>query len=470
MKKKIIALTMAACVAALVGCGTTNGGSSSGSGKESNNVPAGIPDYSAYEKTKEMWIGGWNPPPPKHTTAIDDESYDFQTAERYRQMADAGINVGICVYEEKTGHPDEFYNALDFAEQAGIKLLVMDYDVRPENFDANITAEDLLRKTASYNEHPAFLGHHAYDEPGVDAFDKIGGLKKVYAQAFPDKYFYVNLFPSYSSARSLGTNSGYDYYFQYFIDRVNPDMLSVDYYPLKGSALKPVLYTGLLSDYELYAENAKLYDIPFYAFIGTMGFTSAIRQPSIYDLRFMVNAALMFGADGFNHFCYWQPYDSVIETENTHAMILRDGTVTDLYYDCKTVNYEVKSFDHVLMSFDWQGIMVNAGESSGGKLSASFRQLRHPLESHKRISSLTSERDLAVGVFKDEAGYDGFYMLNYNNPGYSDLKNKITVKFNDADKAIIYYRGEGKTVELTNGEYTCELEAGDAIFAIPVKG
>ena len=61
-------------------------------------------------------------------------------------------------------------------------------------------------------------------------------------------------------------------------------------------------------------------------------------------------------------------------------------------------------------------------------------------------------------------------MLNYNNPGYSDLKNKITVKFNDADKAIIYYRGEGKTVELTNGEYTCELEAGDAIFAIPVKG
>ena len=47
MKKKIIALTMAACVAALVGCGATNGGSSSGSGKESNNVPAGIPDYSA---------------------------------------------------------------------------------------------------------------------------------------------------------------------------------------------------------------------------------------------------------------------------------------------------------------------------------------------------------------------------------------------------------------------------------------
>ena len=456
-------------MAAMVGCGgTTSGGSESV--KESNNVPVGMPDYSAYESTREMWIGGWNPPPPKHVTSRDDETYDFQTAERYKQMADAGINVGICVYEEKTGYPDEFYNALDFAEQAGIKLLVMDYDVRPENFDANITAEDLLRKTASYNEHPAFLGHHAYDEPGVDVFDNIGAMKKVYKKAFPDKYFYVNLFPSYTSARSLGTSSGYDYYFQHFIDRVDPDMLSVDYYPLKGSALKPVLYTGLLSDYEIYAENAKLYDIPFYAFIGTMGFTSTIRQPSIYDLRFMVNAALMFGADGINHFCYWQPYDSVVESDSTHAMILRDGTVTDLYYDVKTVNYEVKSFDHVLMSFDWQGIMVNAGESSGGKLSTSFKQLKNPVEKHARIASITSERDVAAGIFKDADGYDGFYVMNYENPGYADRKNNVKIKFNNADRVIVYYRNEEKVVMLNGGEYSCELEAGDAFFAIPVKG
>lgn len=460
---------MAACMAAMVGCGgTTSGGSESV--KESNNVPVGMPDYSAYESTREMWIGGWNPPPPKHVTSRDDETYDFQTAERYKQMADAGINVEICVYEEKTGYPDEFYNALDFAEQAGIKLLVMDYDVRPENFDANITAEDLLRKTASYNEHSAFLGHHVYDEPGVDVFDNIGAMKKVYKKAFPDKYFYVNLFPSYTSARSLGTSSGYDYYFQHFIDRVDPDMLSVDYYPLKGSALKPVLYTGLLSDYEIYAENAKLYDIPFYAFIGTMGFTSAIRQPSIYDLRFMVNAALMFGADGINHFCYWQPYDSVVESDSTHAMILRDGTVTDLYYDVKTVNYEVKSFDHVLMSFDWQGIMVNAGESSGGKLSTSFKQLKNPVEKHARIASITSERDVAAGIFKDADGYDGFYVMNYENPGYADRKNNVKIKFNNADRAIVYYRNEEKVVMLNGGEYSCELEAGDAFFAIPVKG
>lgn len=469
MKKRIFALAMAACMAAMVGCGgTTSGGSESV--KESNNVPVGMPDYSAYESTREMWIGGWNPPPPKHVTSRDDETYDFQTAERYKQMANAGINVGICVYEEKTGYPDEFYNALDFAEQAGIKLLVMDYDVRPENFDANITAEDLLRKTASYNEHSAFLGHHVYDEPGVDVFDNIGAMKKVYKKAFPDKYFYVNLFPSYTSARSLGTSSGYDYYFQHFIDRVDPDMLSVDYYPLKGSALKPVLYTGLLSDYEIYAENAKLYDIPFYAFIGTMGFTSAIRQPSIYDLRFMVNAALMFGADGINHFCYWQPYDSVVESDSTHAMILRDGTVTDLYYDVKTVNYEVKSFDHVLMSFDWQGIMVNAGESSGGKLSTSFKQLKNPVEKHARIASITSERDVAAGIFKDADGYDGFYVMNYENPGYADRKNNVKIKFNNADRAIVYYRNEEKVVMLNGGEYSCELEAGDAFFAIPVKG
>ena len=465
MKKRFFAFTMAAIIASLAGC--VSQGSDSGN---KQNVPEGMPDYSAYETTREMWIGGWNPPPPKHTTSIDDESYDFQTIERYRQMADCGLNVGICVYEEKTGHPDEFYKALDLAEEAGVKLLVMDYDVRPEVYDSNTTAEDLRRKTASYNEHPAFLGHHAFDEPSVDNFDSIGALKKVYTEAFPNKCFFVNLYPSYSSAGSLGTSAGYDFYFQNYIDRVDPDLLSVDYYPLKGSASRPVLYTGLLSNYELYAENAKLYNIPFYAFIGTMGFTSSSRQPSIYDLRFMINAALMFGVDGINHFCYWQPYDSVVESDTTHAMILRDGTVTQLYYDCKMVNGEVKSFDHVLMSYDWQGIMLNIGKLSDGKLSTSFKQVKHPIEKHDRIQSVESDRDLAIGVFKDEAGYDGFYMLNYNNPGYSDLENTVTVKFNNADKAIIYYRGVATTVNLENGQFTYELEAGDAIFAIPVKG
>lgn len=465
MKKRIFAVAMAACITALTGCASNGGTQNSG-----KKIPTGMPDYSAYETEKVMWIGGWNPPPPKHITSEYDETYDFQTLERYREMADCGINVGICVYEEKTNYPEEFYNALDYAEAAGIKLLVLDYDVRPEIYDANTTAEDLQRKTASYNNHPAFLGHHAFDEPNVEQFDSIGALKKVYTEAFPGKNYFVNLFPSYSSSGSLGTSSGYEYYFQNFIDRVSPDLLSVDYYPLKGSASRPVLYTGLLSNYELYAENAKLYDIPFYAFIGTTGVTNAIRQPSIYDLRFMVNAALMFGADGINHFTYWWPYELGAETDLTHAMIRGDGTVTQLYQDSKTVNHEVLNFDHVLLSYDWQGIMLNVGTLSEGKVSSSFKAVKHAIEKHDRIKSIESERDLAIGVFEDESGYDGFYMLNYENPGYTDRKNKITVTFKNADKAIIYYRGNATTVNLNNGKFTYELEAGDAIFAVPVKG
>ena len=225
-----------------------------------------------------------------------------------------------------------------------------------------------------------------------------------------------------------------------------------------------------MSNYELYAENAKLYDIPFYAFIGTTGVTNAIRQPSIYDLRFMVNAALMFGADGINHFTYWWPYELGAETDLTHAMIRGDGTVTQLYQDSKTVNHEVLNFDHVLMSYDWQGIMLNVGTLSEGKVSSSFKAVKHAVEKHDRIKTIESERDLAIGIFEDASGYDGFYMLNYENPGYTDRKNKITVTFKNADKAVIYYRGEATTVDLNNGTFTYELEAGDAIFAIPVKG
>ena len=47
MKKKILALALAACVTAFTGCG---GNSSQSSGSQKNdNVVKGMPDYSAYE-------------------------------------------------------------------------------------------------------------------------------------------------------------------------------------------------------------------------------------------------------------------------------------------------------------------------------------------------------------------------------------------------------------------------------------
>ena len=92
------------------------------------------------------------------------------------------------------------------------------------------------------------------------------------------------------------------------------------------------------------------------------------------------------------------------------------------------------------------------------------------MESHPRISSLTSSKDLSVGVFRDGSGYDGCYMMNYNNPGNLDEVNAFTVTFNDADRAIVWYRGESSVVTLDRGSFTKTLDPGDAVFVIPIKG
>ena len=445
------------CSLMFAGCG----------GKKEKTVPIGLPDYSEYENDLELQIGGWNPPPPKHTTSIDSPDYDFQTAERYKEMAECGLNLGICVYEERRTYPEEFEKALNLAAENGIKLLVMDYKVRPENFDPDTSAEQLLEMTADYNDHPAFAGHHVIDEPATTVFDSIGKLKTVYDEAFPDKVFFVNLLPSYATTSQLGTAKGYDYYVQYFIDRVSPDVLSLDYYPFKGTPSSPILYSGLLGDYEIYAENAKLYGLPFWAFIGSMGWTGgASKQPNIYDLRFMINAALMFGANTINHFCYWQPYDSVVETENTYAMVKRDGTVTDVWYNAQTIHKELKKFDHVLLSYDWQGIMVNVGTEN--KRNTAFDILKNPVEKHDRVSEVVSNKDLAIGIFKDKNNYDGFYIMNYNDTKDTTATNTFSITFKDADQVLVYVNGEEKIESLTDGKLTMTLGAGDAVFAIPV--
>ena len=71
MKKRLLSLVL---VGTLLFASCENKGEGGGS-----VVPSGMPDYSAYETERVMWIGGWNPPPPSQTSSVDDPSFDFQS-------------------------------------------------------------------------------------------------------------------------------------------------------------------------------------------------------------------------------------------------------------------------------------------------------------------------------------------------------------------------------------------------------
>ena len=81
---------------------------------------------------------------------------------------------------------------------------------------------------------------------------------------------------------------------------------------------------------------------------------------------------------------------------------------------------------------------------------------------------MTCTEDVAVGVFKDENNFDGFWVMNYTDPATEEDKNKIEITFKNTNKIISYEKGEKKELDAQNGKVQLELSAGEAVFLIPV--
>ena len=429
----------------------------------------GEPDYS--DTDLRFHIGAWIAPP----QAIEETGYiNYATEENYRLIAESGATTAYSLYatDQESAVID-----LALAEKVGIDYYVRDDTIWQllDMTDEEIAETDLFD---AYKDSPAFKGHLVVDEPGAHQFDDLAALKQKYEKMFPGKDFYVNLYPTYAGAALWRTDSYFEYIDQY-IEKVQPEFLSYDSYPLLTDAYGT---TSLQEDYlfnkEIIATKTKEAGIPFWTFIQTIGFGLVNRRPqSKADIAFQVYTDLAYGAKGIQHFCYWQPLTSDGNgTVFTEAMISKDGQKTDIYEYAQAVNLEIQTFANAFLNFEWQGT-TNYLDEEGVRNSA-FNMVNdssvlaerlnkeYPTKENERIESVTNKEDLLIGSFLDKNGYDGFMLVNSGDPA-KNLENAIEIRFNDASKAVVYANGERTVVELDGGTYKATLQSGEGQFVIP---
>lgn len=427
-----------------------------------------------YEDDKEMHIGAWVSP---NTEKDELGNYKYITLEQYQRIADSGINVIYALYE----HIDlqATLLALDLSEQVGIGYYIRDgriaglfqdvYDsqgnIIQSEYDADLAI--FVDAIADYKDHPAFKGHLAVDEPSANAYDWLSVYHDVYKEYLPDKDFYVNLFPTYATLAARGDRN-YEDYVQEYIDKVNPEFVSYDHYPLMLFYEKSVLTDDYLLNMEIVAEKSKEAGLPFWLFLQSVGYTNSSgtqrRDVTEADLRWQIAVAMAYGAQGIQHFTYWTPTGGGIESFSD-AFIDVNGNKTATYDAGLIANQEVLAFDHVYLSFDWKGVMTYSTDEYLENVN--FRMI-NTMEKHDRIKEFEGTEDIFMGVFKGPEQEDGFMIVNYTDPAYG-LSNQVDIKFNDATYALVYIDGQENIMKLSRGKLSIELDSGEGIFVIPYK-
>ena len=337
------------------------------------------------------------PPGPDVENRIHEKSF--------RLLAECGVNTIFCMHEAFGGMWEGFgYRALDLCAKYDMAYLAQDSllieficfdgckrDAKPfgrlSAAEKRSLKERYLRSLEKYMGHPACAGTIFFDEPGLKSLDGIGYAREIFKSRYPDKTFYINNFsyalnetimlygimlpaidepenkipqiPPFTHENRLVC---YEYYMRNMLEKVNPDILSFDLYPVQqlGGA-KHCFHKGFFEMATMYSLKARALGKPFWNYIQCGSWSEVEQYPVGYaEAALQIYSSLALGARGIVFFpgCYpndWLMLGSPAERTDPCGLLDRYGEVTNNYFMFRDILGQVKKISPYLLAGEYRG-------------------------------------------------------------------------------------------------------------------
>jgi hypothetical protein len=179
---------------------------------------------------------------------------------------------------------------------------VNDYDWEKLPADAELR-QRITAAALAIKDHPAALGFFLRDEPNAAMMPGLGRVAALVKEALPNRWPYVNLFPTYATTQQLGS-ADYETHVRRFLRDVHPSFLSWDNYSLINGEMLDRFYTNM----EIIRRLALEAGIPFWnCILGNSHFF--YMEPSDATLHLQVYSTLAYGGRGIQYYTYVTPGD-----------------------------------------------------------------------------------------------------------------------------------------------------------------
>lgn len=381
----------------------------------------------------------------------------FATEKNYQALEDFGAD--LVFLDQKLGDVggEEYCKALALSEKHKLKALMQ--DTRPEYRIKNIDDLDryvnyFLKSSDAYTKYSSFFGY-AYDEPDFDAMKLVATLREPFLNKYPDALFFVNLYAQYEHFGGASSVS-YVQYLEEYCESVllklrGRKILSFDYYPLLdigefGYIVRP----QFLKTIETFVSVAKKYKAETHAFLQSVNqdpLAKGLKRDITYnDLSLLAYSYIAFGVDHLSHFLYFYPH-----AKPDRTMITDEGDKTEMYFQARKLNEELKLFDEVRLPYEYRDLMPVYGRKMPGR-NAVLEYLDRR-DGPEEILSAVSDADLLLTKLTDESGRNAFCILNLNVMDSSADEKKFFAEFFitfEKSPAQLYYHG--RRVRLEQGE------------------
>lgn len=213
-----------------------------------------------------------------------------------RKLVDGGFNLAWgCSVED-----------LDVAHAHGLRVdLIGLHTMDPTVLDDPAGRAKLDSVIDSVKDHPALYSYNVSDEPSAVRFPEFARLLDYFRECDPNHLAYINLFPTYASAETLGTAGNtaeaYREHLRQYMEIVKPDLISYDHYNLLTDTDNDEYFLNLT----LIREAALDGGVPFVNVVQACSLGPSHRVPNGDEGRYLAYTTLAYGGMGISQFVYW---------------------------------------------------------------------------------------------------------------------------------------------------------------------
>ena len=444
-----------------------------------------------------------------------DESH--LTLDDFKRYKEAGMNTFLCQFEsfywgEEKNQDYETSNlkkCLDLCQEAGIEhCYVLDYrfihlteletpiySEAPGDFLANRQFVDqkaldeyVTMCMKDYSSHPAFAGVILRDEPKYSMLERCAEVYRSIKRVCPKAEPFLNLFPLYATQASLTDDplhetreESYRKYLEKFVTLAKPDTLSVDSYPFRESTTSYRMEEHHMAGIQIFMDVCRKYSIEPTCVASSAqmykGGMPDIVKPQSPDMQWQVNFYMGMGVKRIGYYTYWPSPHNAKDGEfypDGTSFVDTYGKPTYLYYDMQTIHEEMQNLSSVIRKFSYQTSTTLLFPPSAYSTSyLNMENANFELVNEKDVHANEGSA-LFLSELKDDSGNHLYALMNAANPcyertGQANLSTDISIRFENCDAALVYYRGKSRYQKLQNGVYSTHLEAGFADYIIPFQ-
>ena len=371
----------------------------------------------------------------------------FDTEELVRQAAEAGFSkVNIS-------------GASDVKLCRDLMKWCAIYDLEILWSGAGVSASNMTRQSWEEQKYiltaPHVWGIYLCDEPSSSQFESLAESVEKFGE-YTDKVAFINLFPTYASAKQLG-NPTYQAHVDEFFRTVPVTWASVDHYPLNSSGLNGDYMTNL----EIVAAACQKYRVPFSVYLQSVSFVSWKRTPSERDLEWQLWCIRSFGAAEAIYFTYMTPYSTAEDFKD--ALIDHNRERTDRWYAAQRVNGEFAALDGAFARYPtWLGAFtLGADQTSSSRLD--YMRFDGQYDFSAVIPEISSENLLLFGCFTNAEGKYAFSVVNCEELLKASRTASARIKTNAP--VTLWQNGASSRLEPdADGYVSVELACGEGVF------